>query len=511
MASAPLTSQGETTSSDAARGEVIILGAGFSKAVHNAFPVMPELAAQVAGRLQAAPSTGALVQEIKAAAKRKWPNLSRSSTSAFDFEAWLSRLAEPQPHLSEWENLERRALFVRASAAIRDVLLDTEREALGNGGVTKVWPYELVWLLHVRKATVITMNYDEVVEHLAESVLWEPWARAGLGVTEREVSTDDLLAGLPPSLPSPAPRMTKATACTPARAVVDLPVKTLRLLKLHGSLSWFASPDDRTGTTLARWAQRGSVQGNGDEQRRVELPGREPFIVPPASLKSRYIENPVVREIWQRARDALATAPRVTIVGYSLPAADQAFSGLLADTIARRGIPVVVVNPRPNPVVAQLRRIGIVRRQIETITGGEAIEAWSRQEIERQAEEATQGLLQLCTSVSESDPIWVRVGWGPVSRLGVQSRQQVSAPGAIDDSGDLVLELRPAAQQTITDPWPLPTFAPLLKHARRVVAVPDGTRLVVVDFRYSPPGPYRAAGQLLLITAGRWLPRAGDL
>ena len=106
--------------------EVVILGAGFSKAVHEAFPTMAQLAARILPYLEAAPSTAALLAELR---ERTVSGTSSTGTAdgdtpGFDFEAWLSRIAEAQPYLQQWENLERQALFVRASSAIREVLVE---------------------------------------------------------------------------------------------------------------------------------------------------------------------------------------------------------------------------------------------------------------------------------------------------------------------------------------------------------------------------------------------------
>jgi len=43
------------------------------------------------------------------------------------FDAWLSRLAEPQPDLDDAENWENRALFLRVSRGLRHVMLECHR------------------------------------------------------------------------------------------------------------------------------------------------------------------------------------------------------------------------------------------------------------------------------------------------------------------------------------------------------------------------------------------------
>ena len=86
---------------------------------------------------------------------------------------------------------------------------------------------------------------------------------------------------------------------------------SFRLLKLHGSLSWYWSPGDATGATLQRWRLPGTfghpIEDEAEDRRRV-LPGRVPFIVPPAALKSEHLKSPIVRELWRRADESFRQA-----------------------------------------------------------------------------------------------------------------------------------------------------------------------------------------------------------
>ena len=394
------------------------------------------------------------------------PTLTKKRVEGVDFEAWLSRIAEDQPHLSNWENLERRALYAHSATAIRDVLLEAERRAFTSGELER-WPYELMRVLDARRTSVITMNYDQVIERLARQTLWvEPGVATYSGQTPaRPVDADDLFDGLPPQ--------------EPASGLMSSPAATLRLLKLHGSVSWFAAPNDPTGLTLAQWApEKAGVdvsEGFDDEDiRRRNLPGREPFLVPPSTRKSPYFDNPVIREVWYRARRALESTRRVALVGYSLPATDTIFGGMLADSIANRTVDVVVVNKCPDPVLAQLR-------------------SWAGKP-ER----------------LEQRP-FVSVVWAPPTMPGTVAggaySRQVSSPG-VNVGSDLVLELRPAAKQTIDDCWPVSDLGTHLDTARRiVVASPGGGYIPIIKWEYQNNINPRQTGSLDLYpatTASDW-------
>jgi hypothetical protein len=122
-----------------------------------------------------------------------------------------------------------------------------------------------------------------------------------------------------------------------------------------------------------------------DSLRRRELPGRTPFIVPPAAAKSSFYDNPVTKELWQSAARALKNAKRVALVGYSLPITDLVVSGMLADTIADSKDEVrqedvgvtdaemVVVNPYPSDITSRLQRLGVSPVRIREVSGDSAI------------------------------------------------------------------------------------------------------------------------------------------
>lgn len=364
---------------------VVILGAGFSKAVHDAFPVLSELAERVLPLIKdhAAPSTRPMVEELCRVVAAS--TLSEDSP-VVDFEGWLSRLALPQPHLTEAETFERRALFARTATAIRQVLLAAEERDFDPGSKPPRWSLELLRLLDVRQTTVITMNYDTIIERLAQCVI-QPWRHPRMLPAEGDVyehfDPADLFAGLPPTIPPPDMAALNPSAYGAALSRRVPP--TLRLLKLHGSLDWFASPDDTTGTTLIRWSDRRRLPSEDPSGLSSHPPGRAPFIVPPDANKSAHLGNPLVREMWSVARAKLAQATSVTLVGYSLPVTDTTFGGLLADTLAGRLVRITVVDKCPDPVVTRLRALGLDPDAPEC-HGEKAIEEWTTKWVERQAE-----------------------------------------------------------------------------------------------------------------------------
>ena len=486
----------------------MVIGAGFSRAVHSEFPVLADLPGRVASRLQPASSTAVLVEELNRSQRGYGGNLTENGDieagSTVDFEAWLSRIAEDQPHLSSWENLERRALYAQAAIAIRDVLLSTERRAFESRTVER-WPYELMRVLDARRATVITMNYDQVIERLATQTLWVDGEDSTAPMTPRGrmVTANDLLEGLPPP---GFDRLVMRYQSLPEGVVLSRlkQARTLRLLKLHGSVSWFAAPADPTGMTLAHWDPEEA--GVDDEAlRRRHLPGREPFLVPPSTRKSLYLENPVIREVWYRAREALTAAKSVTVVGYSLPATDTVFGGMIADTLANSDTPVTVVNPEPEPVVAQLKRLGVKGARIDPKSGEHAVKEWAQHEVDHQANLMAVELQRWASSADcKSDKPFVGVMWAPPTMPSTVFAQnylrQVRSP-AEHTGQELVLELRPETQISIDDHWPIGDLGVQIGTASRLVVEISGRRIPIIDWNHRDHVNHKQPGSVCLYPA----------
>jgi hypothetical protein len=140
-----------------AGGDVLVLGAGFSRAVSSELPLVDEL--------------GNLCLAVDGLGKD--PRVPPGGFSGGTFETWLSRLADEQPYLSVSANLENQALFQRFSAAIADVLGERVHDALAAG--CPAWLGEFVRVAHRRRACVITFNYDPLIECAVGTGLLYEW------------------------------------------------------------------------------------------------------------------------------------------------------------------------------------------------------------------------------------------------------------------------------------------------------------------------------------------------
>lgn len=124
--------------------DVYVLGAGLSRAVSPSMPLLAELGEEVTARLDPA----VLPRGLRLAPA--------------DFESWLSYLAGDQPWLDEPTRLDNRAAFLRVSLVLHDVVRERERQARADP--MPDWFASLVARWHEDRATVLTLNYDMLVE-----------------------------------------------------------------------------------------------------------------------------------------------------------------------------------------------------------------------------------------------------------------------------------------------------------------------------------------------------------
>jgi hypothetical protein len=427
-----------------AGSDVLILGAGFSRAVSSELPLVDEL--------------GNLCLTVDGLGKD--PRVPLGGFSGGTFETWLSRLADEQPYLSVSENLENQALFQRFSAAIADVLGARVHAALAAG--CPAWLGEFVRVAHQRRACVITFNYDPLIECAAGTGLLYEWGH-------REPVFWAELTGDVPNWP-PGPAYLGAT-----------PTDTLRLLKLHGSLNWYWSPGDSSGVSIARRGLPGvfgAPERYTEEQRRRSLPGRVPFVVPPSAVKSPYYRNPVIREIWQQAAVSLQSADRIFILGYSLPPADLTFAGMLVGSLLAAPAPITVVDPRGTAVRDRLDGLGFPGSRIRVFDPGPeshvaAFSAWWRDEASTQLIDRLRnpGLSSL------DDPMMVV--WGTHAFAAVTEFSR--ADGVVTLATDPVSESADAAVRA-RDGLPHPVL-PSLGEALRAAAPGDHLAVRALDGR----------------------------
>ena len=429
-------------------GDVLILGAGFSRAVSDHLPLVDEL------------GNNCLRVGDLGADRRIPPGGFKGGS----FETWLSRLADDQPYLSAGDNLENQALFERISAAIAEVLGVSVQATLAAG--CPDWLSAFLRVAHQRRATLITFNYDTLLECAVGTGLLYDWGQRE-PVFWAEVTGD--VPSWPPGL---------------AYLAAD-PADTFRLLKLHGSLNWYWAPPDTSGASIARRALPGlfgSPEPYTEEERRRRLPGRVPFVVPPSAVKSPYYRNPVIREIWQQAAERLRNADRVFILGYSLPPADLTFAGMLTDALLDSEATLTIIDLQAGAVKTRLTALGFAEDRVHTFEPASApvaaFAAWWRDEM------STRLLCDLEVAAHDtlSDPMLV--AWGKEAFAPVVSVSE--AGGAVTLTTDPISTSREAAARPRDNDSPLPVMREVLQLAapghRLEVLTPGGERQAIIGW-----------------------------
>jgi hypothetical protein len=142
-------------------------------------------------------------------------------------------------------------------------------------------------------------------------------------------------------------RLSSKCAHTNSLVQKSLKIFNLKLLKLHGSISWLLCPNcnrlfvELGGTELDEskclfpevcdacrlvCSRRGAADS-------YPAPLLEPFIITPTFRKE--FLNPHVQMIWYNAHINLAEADRIVFVGYSLPDADYHIRALLKRSVSK--------------------------------------------------------------------------------------------------------------------------------------------------------------------------------
>jgi hypothetical protein len=313
-----------------------LLGAGFSMAISPSMPSTNDLGRQVIETQRSIHSSRiAQHSNICDGLSCDAPVLPPGGVSNLNFEQWLTSIAEPQPYLYAPQNARRDAIFRELSGLVALKINDASRNA--TRGQVPDWLTKLVRYWHDHESSVITFNYDTLVEAAVE--------QAAIPVDGGDLNHRLVGPALLPWWNGPRSHPTDPT---------------FRYSKLHGSTDWYWDDVTRAADSMVEigfqhgWGEQ--TPRYTDEERRSRAPGKAPVIVPPTTAKSEYFKNPLIRELWHGAYLSLTAARRVFVIGYSLPDGDNLVRTLLAETI--RDSEVWVVNIDPD-VASRFNSLGV--------------------------------------------------------------------------------------------------------------------------------------------------------
>lgn len=319
--------------------EVFILGAGFSKAVDTRMPTLGELSLAIANEL----GDG-------------WPDEWGEDLRS-DVELLLTHLASAHPWegdqehhaaLADYHQIHSLMTELVGGAEI-DTVLDREEDPPG-------WLCQLVRHWHGTRSTVITFNYDTLVERAA---------RHALRARDEPAPTYSNLYLVP---------LTRASARYGGGLYGVQFVTTFSLLKLHGSCNWwYSGPEAPPGDAVFVTGWQDPWQVAADRNDAELVIDKVPLVVPPTLQKEPFYSNSTLRAQWEQARIWIENADRVVMMGYSLPPTDLT-SRLLLSTARMNGeLEVVDIDPTAEARVGKSLPGWAVRQQF---SGSDCIAEW---------------------------------------------------------------------------------------------------------------------------------------
>ncbi|HEX9896720.1 MAG TPA: hypothetical protein VGA85_03560 [Dehalococcoidales bacterium] len=290
--------------------DVILLGAGFSRAISSVMPLLIDLSDELRSNIPNVPGD--------------------------NIEHWMTYLSQSHPWLSEPENLRNKALFLELTQSIKRVLSAKTDEALRQCQNCPLWLQKLLQQCHERRVSIITLNYDTLLESAILSITIDKDNKG----KDRRLYLDDIY---------PVP-MTNAGSRRGdvywAGSVKD----SCKLYKLHGSINWYYSgASEATGETiyyhyLPEWGGKLPKDDKLPEIERRYVSDKIPLLVPPVIEKSSYFQHETIRTIWGLAGQAIRSASRIICIGYSLPETDLSFRFFLGENAPDSKVSLYIVN-----------------------------------------------------------------------------------------------------------------------------------------------------------------------
>jgi hypothetical protein len=259
-----------------------------------------------------------------------------------DIEKVLSFLSAPALHNRTIPHEHRSIMYDELVEIIVRVLSVASESQADSDNTSETYSRFALHLVD-GKTTVITFNYDLLIENLLRHTnQWGTYDGYGVDIP----LVDDAM---------PTPRHTFVRQ--PSQLITG---PEITLLKLHGSINWGWPTifQDKSDAIYQLPLDEGVSMDDFAVQTDIGSPFTmyfKPAIIPPILDKSFWLRNPTFRVLWNMAMEAIDNASTITFVGYSLPATD-----FMAEFMFRQGInlrsaerKIVVVDPNVAKVKAR--------------------------------------------------------------------------------------------------------------------------------------------------------------
>jgi hypothetical protein len=306
--------------------DVFLIGAGFSKAVSTTMPLTSDLAIEIDSLRSESRSPEWLWRDF------------RPDSSTGQVEQWLTAIAEPHSYRTDREIAEAALLWIQVTERIVRAISEATHMSVAHPDALAPWFIDLLTRWHNDHTTVITFNYDTLIE---------------IGYSQVDIG-DGQRGYYQQIWPRVARTVERPTWGSTGGARKD----TLRLLKLHGSIHWQWDATSRSAESIvdvdlpANWGQREINDWWLDS-----LDGTlgSTCVVPPIAAKTVFYESSAIARLWRRGRRALDEA-------------DRLIRDLLSDTAGLSEMSVVVVDQ-----ALGTERTELLKR-VSTATGSEPLQ-----------------------------------------------------------------------------------------------------------------------------------------
>jgi len=228
---------------------------------------------------------------------------------------------------------QKRTNLMQAMAAVLEESLTTG-DTGGHGRHYRNCQYHEKLVEQIRRTdAIVSMNYDCLIDHTLKECANGKWnARYGY------------------RLPRPPGRYSKIGEQHWNPDDPSPPDKTLRLLKLHGSLHFADAPQDRW-----RLKQRPYTKQRGNLHFQV---------IPPEWNKQ--FDQGIFRSIWAAAAEEIHRSTTIVVIGYSFPLTDLHTSALFRVSVCPHKLKnLIIVNPDHS---ARYRTQDILRKGMQETT-----------------------------------------------------------------------------------------------------------------------------------------------
>jgi hypothetical protein len=281
--------------------DIFFLGAGFSRGLKPEMPLMNDLTRRV----------------LDSECGGRWKHIG-------NVESILTYLSQEFPWEEKSFSLRKRADFLDISKIIGEIIRECQS---GSFNLSQSYT-DFFEHLHKKSSSVITLNYDELIESLflQKGYLTSVEYMYPIVVTHANSRGGSGLLGGYQQIAPP-------------------------LFKLHGSVNWYYSGSEKFfGETIYYYPPSGLQL-----QDHKNVADKVPLIAPPTFDKSTFMNNEALKSLWLLAKQQMLACNRLIFIGYSFPESDLMLLYFLKEAAAN--ISSIIVVDQSESVISRVRAI----------------------------------------------------------------------------------------------------------------------------------------------------------